>query len=73
MPLTEERMDLPGGAVGLDALPEVAARAHAMGWVVNVQFDGSEIEAHEAALAQRRGLGGQRTRDAVRSPRGLCA
>ena len=44
-------MDLPGGAVGLDALPEVAARAHALGWVVNVQFDGSDIEAHEAALA----------------------
>ena len=44
-------MDLHGGAVGLEALPEVAARAQAMGWTLNVQFDGSEIEAHEAALA----------------------
>ncbi|SFJ07678.1 amidohydrolase family protein [Albimonas pacifica] len=44
-------MDLPGGAVGLSALPEVAARAHAMGWTLNVQFDGSDIEAHEPALA----------------------
>ena len=44
-------MDLPGGAVGLDALPEVAAKAHGMGWTLNVQFDGSDIEANERALA----------------------
>lgn len=44
-------MHLPGGAVGLGALKEVAAMAHAMGWTLNIQFDGGEIETHEAALA----------------------
>lgn len=44
-------MNLPGGAVGLEALEAVDARASALGWVVAVQFDGSEIAEHEARLA----------------------
>lgn len=44
-------MDLPGGAVGLDALEPVAAMAHDMGWTLNVQFDGGGIEALEPRLA----------------------
>ena len=36
-------MNLPGGAVTLDALEGVDAMASAMGWSVNVQFDGGEI------------------------------
>lgn len=45
-------MDLPGGAVGLDHLEEVDARAAARGWMVAVQFDGSNIEAHEDRLGR---------------------
>lgn len=44
-------MHLPGGAVRLDALEAVDAKASALGWVVAVQFDGSEIGEHEARLA----------------------
>ncbi len=44
-------MHLPGGAVGLEALEAVDAKASALGWVVAVQFDGSEIAEHEARLA----------------------
>ena len=36
-------MNLPGGAVGLEALGPVDAMACDMGWSVNVQFDGGEI------------------------------
>lgn len=36
-------MDLPGGAVGLDQLDAVDARASAFGWMMAVQFDGGEI------------------------------
>lgn len=44
-------MDLPGGAVGLDELAAVDARAAAMGWCVAVQFDGSNILEHEERLS----------------------
>lgn len=36
-------MHLPGGALGLDGLAAVDARCAAMGWVVAVQFDGTEL------------------------------
>lgn len=39
-------MDLPGGAVGLDQLEAIDARAHAAGWMLAVQFDGSDILPH---------------------------
>lgn len=45
-------MDLPGGAVGLVDLPETDARTSAAGWMLAVQFDGSDIEEHFALLAQ---------------------
>lgn len=45
-------MDLPGGAVGLDALEAVDERASARGWMLAIQFDGSNILAHEARLAK---------------------
>lgn len=44
-------MDLPGGAIGLEQLEEVDAKAAAQGWVLAVQFDGSDILEHEARLA----------------------
>lgn len=43
-------MDLPGGAVGLSHLAAVDARCAAMGWVVAVQFDGTDIAAHMPLL-----------------------
>tara|TARA_R100000365_G_C2739096_1_gene67957 strand:- start:561 stop:1436 length:876 start_codon:yes stop_codon:yes gene_type:complete len=36
-------MDLPGGAIGLDQLEAVDARASAFGWMMAVQFDGGGI------------------------------
>jgi D-galactarolactone isomerase len=45
-------MDLPGGAVGLDALEAVDALASARGWMLAVQFDGSDILVHEQRLAR---------------------
>jgi D-galactarolactone isomerase len=45
-------MDLPGGAVGLDALEAVDARAFSRGWMLAVQFDGSDILTHEPRLAK---------------------
>ncbi|MDT1063625.1 amidohydrolase family protein [Paracoccus sp. CPCC 101403] len=39
-------MDLPGGALNLDHLEEVDARAHAAGWMMAVQFNGSDILTH---------------------------
>ncbi len=36
-------MDLPGGAVGLEHLEAVDARAAELGWMMAVQFDGSQI------------------------------
>ena len=49
-------MDLPGGAVGLDALEAVDAIAADAGWMLAVQFDGSalpELEPRLAALKSR--------------------
>lgn len=45
-------MDLPGGALGLSGLEGVDARAAAAGWVMAVQFDGSNILDHEDRLAK---------------------
>lgn len=39
-------MDLPGGAVGLDQLEWVDEKAAAFGWMIAIQFDGSEILHH---------------------------
>lgn len=39
-------MDLPGGAVGMDQLLAVDAMAHDAGWMIAVQFDGSDLLAH---------------------------
>ena len=39
-------MDLPGGAVGLDALEDVDARVSAIGWSLAVQFDGTHLLEH---------------------------
>lgn len=39
-------MDLPGGAVGLADLEAIDARAHAAGWMMAVQFDGSTLLDH---------------------------
>ncbi|UOA29444.1 amidohydrolase family protein [Pseudosulfitobacter sp. DSM 107133] len=44
-------MDLPGGAVGLDSLEAVDAMAAAHGWMLAVQFNGSDILEHESRLA----------------------
>ncbi|MBO0142157.1 amidohydrolase family protein [Agrobacterium sp. Ap1] len=44
-------MDLPGGAVDLKELETVDAKAAAHGWMLAVQFDGSNILHHEARLA----------------------
>ncbi|WP_313601232.1 amidohydrolase family protein [Rhizobium sp.] len=44
-------MDLPGGAVDLSELETVDAKAAAHGWMLAVQFDGSNILDHEARLA----------------------
>jgi len=49
-------MDLPGGAIGLDALEAVDARSAAAGWMMAVQFDGSalpELEPRLSALKSR--------------------
>ncbi|WP_313198644.1 amidohydrolase family protein [Rhizobium sp.] len=43
-------MDLPGGAVDLSELETVDAKAAAHGWMLAVQFDGSNILDHEARL-----------------------
>jgi len=43
-------MDLPGGAVGLDQLEAVDARASDMGWMLAVQFDGTHLLQHAARL-----------------------
>lgn len=49
-------MDLPGGAVGLDQLEAVDAKAFDADWMMAVQFDGSalsELEPRLAALKSR--------------------
>ncbi len=45
-------MDLPGGAIGLPALEELDAMAAARGWMLAIQFDGSNIVEHEPRLAR---------------------
>lgn len=47
-------MDLPGGAVGLDQLEAVDALASAAGWMIAVQFDGSDIVEHYDRLSALR-------------------
>jgi D-galactarolactone isomerase len=44
-------MDLPGGAVGLAELEAIDEKAAAHGWMLAVQFDGSNILDHETRLA----------------------
>lgn len=45
-------MDLPGGATDLSALEILDAKAAARGWMLAVQFDGSNILEHEPRLAK---------------------
>lgn len=45
-------MDLPGGAVDLSELETVDAKAADHGWMLAVQFDGSNILDHETRLAK---------------------
>ena len=47
-------MDLPGGAVGLDALEAVDARTHAADWMLAVQFDGNRLLDHLPRLERIR-------------------
>ncbi len=47
-------VDLPGGAVGLSQLEEVDARAFAAGWMIAVQFNGSDISEHFDRLSKLR-------------------
>lgn len=47
-------MDLPSGAVGLDALEAVDARAYAADWMIAVQFDGNKLLDHLPRLARIR-------------------
>lgn len=47
-------MDLPGGAVGLAALEGIDARAAAAGWMIALQFDGSNLLAHLPRLERLR-------------------
>lgn len=43
-------MDLPGGAVGLDALEAIDAKAASRGWMLAIQFDGNRILDHADRL-----------------------
>jgi D-galactarolactone isomerase len=45
-------MDLPGGAVGIDELEAVDARACERNWMLAIQFDGGDILLHERRLAR---------------------
>lgn len=45
-------MNLPGGAIGLEALEAVDTRANALGWSVAVQFDGTHLIEHAPRLEQ---------------------
>ncbi|QPM92333.1 amidohydrolase family protein [Pseudooceanicola algae] len=47
-------MDLPGGAVGLDALEALDAIAFDMGWVLVTQFNGNRVQELEPRLAALR-------------------
>ncbi|TQX85416.1 MULTISPECIES: amidohydrolase family protein [Rhizobium] len=44
-------MDLPGGGIGLEALEDIDAKANVRGWMLAIQFDGSDIISHEPRLA----------------------
>ena len=41
----------PGGALGIDTLPTMAARIAPLGWNINLQLDGRELPLHESLLA----------------------
>ncbi|TPW29881.1 amidohydrolase family protein [Pararhizobium mangrovi] len=43
-------MQLPGGALGISAIPAVEARIRDFDWHLMVQFDGREIDEHRPAL-----------------------
>jgi D-galactarolactone isomerase len=43
-------MHLPGGAVGLNELEAIDAKAAARGWMIAVQFDGTKTLEHEERL-----------------------
>lgn len=43
-------MDLPGGAAGLDGLAALDPKTTAAGWMLAIQFDGSDIGEHFATL-----------------------
>lgn len=47
-------MDLPGGAIGLLHLEAIDARASHAGWMMTVQFNGSDIAAHFPGLSALR-------------------
>jgi D-galactarolactone isomerase len=48
-------MSLPGGALQLDMLHQVAARVRAVGWHPIVQLDGRTLPEHEASLRRIEG------------------
>lgn len=45
-------MDLPGGAVGLRDLPDIDHRTAVANWMLAVQFNGSDIDAHFETLSR---------------------
>lgn len=47
-------MDLPGGAIGLEALEAIDARCFEAGWMMAVQFDGSALPELETRLSRIR-------------------
>ena len=47
-------MDLPGGAIGLEHLEVIDAIAHDAGWMMAVQFDGSDLLQHLPRLERLR-------------------
>ena len=42
--------NLPGGAVKLDAMDAIMARAHPFGWLANIQLDGRDLPKYEAQI-----------------------
>jgi D-galactarolactone isomerase len=43
---------LPGGALGIDTLPTMAARIAPLGWNINLQLDGGELPQHKSLLSR---------------------
>ena len=41
----------PGGALGIETLPTMAARIAPLGWNINLQLDGRELPLHESLLS----------------------